>query len=298
MSTSRKPIFTGSGVAIVTPFTEDDIIDYPLLGEMVEFQIANSTDAIVVCGTTGESSTMSDCEHRDMIKYTVEKVNGRIPVIAGTGSNETKYAAELSVFAREAGADAILLVTPYYNKTTQKGLVRHYENIVNAAKLPALIYNVPSRTGMTVAAETYAELSKNEYIYGCKEASGDFSLAMKTAAICEKDFYIYTGNDDTITPMLALGAVGVISVLANVLPKQTSDICHSFFEGDIKRSLELQLKYLEFTNLLFCETNPIPIKAAMKLMGYKVGDLRLPLCDISDKNLALLIESMKKLNIL
>jgi 4-hydroxy-tetrahydrodipicolinate synthase len=291
----KKPIFTGSAVAIVTPFDKNGNVNAEKLGELIEYQIANKTDAIVICGTTGESSTLTDEEHKFAIEYTIKKVAGRIPVIAGTGSNDTNYGIELSVHAANAGADGLLLVTPYYNKTTQKGLIKHFNAIADAAKKPCIIYNVPSRTGMNVNPETYAELAKSDYIVACKEASSNISAIAQTAHLCGDNLVIYSGNDDQIIPILSLGGKGVISVLANVLPRETHEICENFFKGDLKKSLELQLKLLEFTNNLFIEVNPIPVKAAMNLLEFDVGETRLPLCDMSEKNLETLKSSMLKL---
>lgn len=294
----KKTLFTGSGVAIVTPFNSDGTVNYNRLGELIEFNIKNSTDAIIICGTTGEASTLTDAEHRECIKYAVEKVNGRVPVIAGAGSNDTAYSLDLSIFSKEAGADGLLLVTPYYNKTTQKGLVKHFLHIADKVDLPIILYNVPSRTGMNIAPETCKELSAHKNIVGIKEASGSISQVAEIAALCGDDLYIYSGNDDQIVPILSLGGKGVISVLANIMPKETHDICSLYFEGDVKKSRELQLRLLHFTNALFCEVNPIPIKAALNLRGFDVGTLRSPLCEISDCGLEKLKETMKEINLL
>jgi 4-hydroxy-tetrahydrodipicolinate synthase len=293
----KNTVFTGAGVAIVTPFI-NDTVNYEKLAELIEFQLLNSTDAIVICGTTGEASTLSDEEHKEAIRFTVEKVNKRVPVIAGTGSNDTGYSLELSVFAKEVGADALLQVTPYYNKTTQSGLVKHFHYIADRVDLPMILYNVPSRTGMTINPETYLELSKHKNIVATKEASGNISAIAQTAALCGDNLDIYSGNDDQIVALLSLGAKGVISVLSNVLPKETHEICQLFFEGKIKESLDLQLKLLEFTNDLFLEVNPIPVKTAMNVLGFDVGELRMPLCDMSEKNLATLKKSMQKIGLL
>lgn len=293
----KNTVFTGAGVAIVTPF-KNDTINYEKLAELIEFQLSNRTDAIVICGTTGEASTLSDEEHKESIRFTVEKVSKRVPVIAGTGSNDTGYSLELSVFAKEVGADALLQVTPYYNKTTQSGLVKHFSYIADRVELPMILYNVPSRTGMTINPETYLELSKHKNIVATKEASGNISAIAQAAALCGDNLDIYSGNDDQIVALLSLGAKGVISVLSNVLPKETHDICQLFFEGKIKESLDLQLKLLEFTNDLFLEVNPIPVKTAMNVLGFDVGELRMPLCDMSEKNLATLKKSMQKIGLL
>lgn len=282
--------FTGSGVAIVTPF-DGMKTNYDELGRLIEFHIANKTDAIVICGTTGEASTMPDEEHLAAIKYTVEKVNGRIPVIAGTGSNDTAHAIELSKKADEYGVDGILSVTPYYNKTTQKGLVAHFTAIANAVKVPVILYNVPSRTGMSFSIDTLKALAKVENIVGIKEASGNISYMTQVAAEVP-ELYIYSGNDDMIVPCLSIGGKGVISVVANVLPEETHNICRYYFDGEIENSRKLQLSMLELINNLFIEVNPVPVKTAMRLMGYNVGNLRMPLVDMEEGNLAKLKKSM------
>ncbi len=293
----KKKVFTGSGVAIITPFTENGV-NYDELGKMLDYHIENKTDAIVICGTTGEASTMPDKEHCDAIKYTVERVAGRIPVIAGTGSNDTPHAIKLSKFAEEAGADAILSVTPYYNKATQQGLIAHFTAIANAIKIPVILYNVPSRTGCNIAPETLKELSKVENIVGVKEASGNLSQVAKIASICDDDFAIYSGNDDQILPVLSLGGIGVISVVANVAPVETHDMVMKFLEGDIKTAKELQLGMIELCDALFCEVNPIPVKTAMKLLGWNTGDLRLPLTPMAEKNLDFLKSAMQNYGLL
>lgn len=279
----KKAPFTGSAVAIVTPLNENGI-DYEAYDRLIEFQIANSTDAIVVAGTTGEASTLTDDEHVEIIRYTVEKVAGRVPVIAGTGSNDTAYAIELSKAAEKAGADALLLVTPYYNKTSQRGLYQHFKLNADAVNIPVILYNVPGRTGMNISVDTCKKLSEVENIVAIKEASGDIGLAAKIAAACGDNLYLYSGNDDMITPMLSLGGKGVISVLANVCPKETHDICASYFEGDVKKSAALQLEYLDLVDALFCEVNPIPVKTALNMMGFEVGEFRLPLYEMADNN--------------
>lgn len=294
----KNTIFTGAGVAIVTPFDNNNNVNYAKLEQLIEFQIKNGTDAIIVCGTTGEAPTLSDYEHKEAIRFTVEKVNKRVPVIAGTGSNDTAYSVELSQYAKDAGADALLMVTPYYNKTTQAGLVKHFTFVADNVDLPIIVYNVPSRTGMNILPSTYKELSKHPNIAAAKEANGNISAIAETAELCGDDLDIYSGNDDQIVPILSLGGKGVISVLSNVLPRQTHDICRLFFEGKIKESLEMQLKLLEFTNNLFIEVNPIPVKTAMNLMGINVGGLRMPLCEMSEKNIKILRESMIKIELL
>ena len=288
----KKLLFSGSGVAIVTPFTEDGI-DFNKLGELIEFQIAQKTDAIIICGTTGEASTMPDIEHKAAIKYTVEKVAGRIPVIAGTGSNDTKHCVELSKYAEKVGADGLLLVTPYYNKTTQKGLIEHYTLIAKNVEIPIILYNVPSRTGLNLTPQTAKALSEVENIVAIKEASGNISQIAEVAALCGDNLNIYSGNDDQIVPILSLGGKGVISVVANILPKDTHDIVVKYLEGDIKGSMELQLKMIDVIKSLFIEVNPIPVKAALNILGFEVGSCRLPLTDMSERNAETLKNSLK-----
>lgn len=282
-------LFKGSGVALVTPFI-DDKVDYQKLGELVEYHINEGTDAIIVCGTTGEASTMSDEEQIHTIKYVVDKTNKRIPVIAGTGSNNTKHAIALSQKAQELGVDGLLVITPYYNKSTQKGLIAHFNAIANSVTLPIIVYNVPGRTGVSIAASTLKELSKIDNIVGVKEASGDLALAVEIARLCPKDFAIYSGNDDIILPLLSIGASGVISVIANICPKDTHDLVQKFFDGDIEGSRKLQLDMKALIDAIFIEVNPIPIKTAMNLLKFNVGELRLPLVDMSPCN----IEVLKK----
>ncbi len=286
-------IFTGSGVAIVTPFNEDETINYPELKKLIEFQIENGTDAIIICGTTGEASTLTDEEQIDCVRYAVEVVNKRIPVIAGAGSNHTAHAIELAQGCEKAGADAVLLVTPYYNKTTQKGLIEHYKMIAESINIPIILYNVPSRTGLNITPKTCYELSKIKNIVAIKEASGNISQVAEIAALCGPDFDIYSGNDDQVLPLLSLGGKGVISVLANVAPRDTHDMVMSYLEGDTKRATKLQLDTLNLINALFCETNPIPIKAAVNLMGFNAGKCKMPLCSMEDKNFERLKEAMK-----
>lgn len=282
--------FTGSGVAIVTPF-DGMTTNYDELGRMIEFHIENNTDAIIICGTTGEASTMPDEEHLAAIKFTVDKVAGRIPVIAGTGSNDTAHAIELSKKAEEFGVDGLLSVTPYYNKTTQKGLIAHFTAIANAVNVPIILYNVPSRTGMSFAIDTLKELAKVNNIVAVKEASGNISYMAKVAAEVP-ELYIYSGNDDMIVPTLSLGGKGVISVVANILPQETHNICDYYFKGEVQESRELQLNMLELINNLFIEVNPVPVKTAMNLMGFKAGNLRMPLVDMDSANLEKLKKSM------
>lgn len=294
-----KPIvFTGAAVAIITPFKEDGSVDYDTFGKIIEDQIAGSTDAIVVCGTTGESAAMPDEEHLAVVEYCVKKVAGRVPVIAGTGTNDTQHCINLSQGAEKIGVDALLLVTPYYNKTTQRGLIAHYTKIAESVKLPIILYNVPSRTGLNIAPETLKELSKVENIVAVKEASGNISQVAKIAQLCGDDMTIYSGNDDQIVPLLSLGGKGVISVLSNVAPKQTHDMVASYLEGDIKKACQLQLEAIELVDALFIEVNPIPVKAAMNMLGYNAGGLRMPLCEISDANKEVLRKAMVNYGIL
>ena len=278
----KKPIFTGAGVAIVTPFTKDNKINYDKLAELIEFQIANKTDSIIICGTTGEGSTLDHEEHSDAIRFTVEVVNKRIPVIAGTGSNDTNYAVKLSNEAEKAGVDGLLSVTPYYNKTSQRGLIEHFNYIADRVSVPIILYNVPSRTGVDIKPETYLELSKHERIVGAKEANGDISSIAKTISLCGPDFAVYSGNDDQVTALMSLGGKGSISVLSNILPKVAHDIPAKFLAGDYEGSRKLQLEYLDLCNNLFIDVNPIPVKEAMNMMGMDVGDCRLPLYRMTD----------------
>ena len=282
-----KKLFEGSAVAIVTPF-KDGKVNYEKMGDLIEWHIENKTDAIIVCGTTGESTTMTDKERKSTIKFIVDKVNKRIPVIAGTGSNNTAYSIELSKYCQEVGADGLLIVTPYYNKATQNGLIKHYTAIADSVDLPIILYNVPGRTGVNITPATVEKLSKIENIVAIKEASGNISQVAEIARLCGEDFAIYSGNDDQIVPILSLGGIGVISVLANVLPKETHDIVEKYLSGDVEESRKLQLSLNELVNSLFIEVNPIPVKAAMNLMGMEVGELRLPLTDISEQNLEVL----------
>lgn len=289
----KKEIFRGAGVAIITPFTETGV-NYNELGRIIEDQIAGGTDAIVITGTTGESATMTDAEHREAIRYTVEKVGGRIPVVAGTGSNETSYAIELSQYAEKVGADALLLVTPYYNKCTQNGLVAHYTKIADSVGIPAILYNVPSRTGVGIKTETYAKLSQHPRIVGVKEASGDLSAILRLRAATGDDFAVYSGNDDQIVPILSLGGSGVISVLSNVAPRAAHDICHHYFDGDVRTAAKMQIDYTDLIDALFCEVNPIPVKTAMRRLGYDAGPLRMPLSEMEPAHAAQLDAALRK----
>ena len=292
-------VFTGAGVAIVTPFKENGEVNYEKFAELIEFQIVNGTDAIIVCGTTGESSTLTHEEHLDVIRYCVEKVAGRIPVVAGTGSNCTETAVYLSTEAEKYGADALLLVTPYYNKATQNGLYKHFKTVADAVKLPCILYNVPSRTGCNIAPETAVSLcSEVENIVGIKEASGDISQVAKLMALADGRVDLYSGNDDQIVPLLSLGGKGVISVLSNVAPRQTHDICAKFFAGDVEGSCKEQLRAIPLCKALFCEVNPIPVKKALNLMAKEAGILRMPLTEMEEENAAKLEKVMKEYGIL
>lgn len=292
-------VFQGAGVAIVTPFKANGEVNYDKFAELIEFQIKNGTDAIIVCGTTGESSTLTHEEHLDVIRFCVEKVAGRIPVVAGTGSNCTETAVYLSTEAEKYGADAVLLVTPYYNKATQKGLYCHYKTVADAIKIPAIIYNVPSRTGCNVLPETVVKLcTEVENIVGVKEASGNISQVVKLMALADGKVDLYSGNDDQIVPLLSMGGKGVISVLSNVAPRETHDICAKFFAGDVEGSCQLQRKAVELCEALFCEVNPIPVKKALNLMGMDDGTLRMPLTEMDEANVPRLEKALKNFGIL
>lgn len=292
-------VFTGAGVAIVTPFKDNGEVDYEKFAEMVEYQIENGTDAIIVCGTTGESSTLTHEEHLEMIRYCVEKVNGRIPVIAGTGSNCTETAVYLSTEAEKYGVDGLLVVTPYYNKATQKGLYQHFKAVADSVKVPVILYNVPSRTGCNIAPETVVKLcTEVENIVGVKEASGNLSQIVKLMSLADGKVDLYSGNDDQITPLLALGGKGVISVLSNVAPRQTHEICAKFFAGDVAGSCVEQLRAIPLCNALFCEVNPIPVKKALNLQGRGAAILRMPLCEMEEENAVKLEKAMKDYGIL
>ncbi len=276
-------LFKGSGVAIVTPFKEEGI-NFDTLGKLLDWHIAEGTDAIIICGTTGEASTMSDDEKKAAFKFTVEKVAGRIPVIAGTGSNNTSHSINLSKYAEDVGCDGLLCVTPYYNKTTQKGLIDHYTAIADAVNIPIIIYNVPGRTGLNITPETLKILSNHKNIVGIKEASGNISQVVEIGTFCNDDFNMYSGNDDQVVPLLSVGGIGVISVVANIAPKEMHDMVISYLNGNVAKAAELQLKIKPLNDALFCEVNPIPIKTAMNILGFNVGNLRLPLTSMSDKN--------------
>ncbi len=291
-------IFTGAGVALITPMKEDGSVNYPKLKEILEFQIAHKTDAIIICGTTGEASTLTDEEHLECIRYTCEIVNKRIPVIAGTGSNCTQSAIYLSKEAEACGADGLLLVTPYYNKATQNGLKAHYKAIAQAVSIPIILYNVPSRTGTTIAPQTVVDLCcEVPNIVGVKDATGNLSEVAELLSIADGKVDVYSGNDDQIVPVMSLGGKGVISVLSNILPEETHNIAASYLQGEVEKSRELQLKYFALIKALFCEVNPIPVKMAMNLMGMQVGSLRLPLTEMEEKNAARLADEMRKAGI-
>ena len=289
--------FKGAGVAIITPFN-DDGINFAELGRIIDHQIEHHTDAIVITGTTGESATMTDAEHKAAIKFAVDHVNRRVPVIAGTGSNETRYALELSTYAESVGADGLLLVTPYYNKCTQNGLAAHYEKIADAVNIPLIVYSVPSRTGVSIKTETYVRLSKHPRIIGVKEANGDLTSILRLRKACGDDFYVYSGNDDQIVPILSIGGIGVISVLSNVAPQQTHDICQLYFDGKVEESARLQIDYCDLIDALFCEVNPIPVKTAMNLLGWNAGELRMPLSPMEPQNLERLRAALKAHNLI
>lgn len=284
-------IFTGAGVAIVTPFTADDQVNYEELGRMIDYQIENGTDAIIICGTTGESSTLSHEEHDECIRFAVAHTAGRVPVIAGTGSNSTAEAIRLSTHAEQSGADALLLVTPYYNKATQAGLIEHYTKIAESVSIPIVLYNVPSRTGVNILPETAVTLAKNvKNIVAIKEASGNIAQIAKLAALADGCIDIYSGNDNEIVPIMSLGGKGVISVLSNVAPRLTHDIAQNYLEGNLEEARRLQLESVSLIDALFCEVNPIPVKTAMNLIGWNAGDLRLPLSAMSEANKARLVK--------
>ena len=278
----KNTIFTGAGVAIVTPMNEDGSVNFDAYADLIDFQIENKTDAIITCGTTGESSTLSDEEHLEVIRFAIEQTAGRVPVIAGTGSNDTKYAIELSKAAGEKGADGLLLVTPYYNKTSQRGLVAHFGMIAESVSTPIILYSVQSRTGVNIAPETAFELSRYENIVAIKEASGNISQVAKIRAMCGDALDVYSGNDDQIVPLLSLGGKGVISVLSNVAPEVAHNICQFYFDGKVEESMKLQLEYLDLCNDLFIDVNPIPVKEALNMMGMNAGPCRMPLYEMTD----------------
>ena len=289
----KNPVFTGAGVAIITPMYEDGSINFDELGRIIEDQIAHHTDAIVICGTTGECSTMTDEEQLAAIKYTVDVVNHRVPVIAGAGSNDTDHGCALAAKSAECGADALLMVTPYYNKTSQAGLVAHFTAMAEAGGIPVIVYNVPSRTGLNIAPETALELSKHPLINGIKAASGNISQVAKIAALCGDELNIYSGNDDQIVPILAMGGEGCISVLSNVLPREAVRLCELFFSGDVRGAAALQCRLLPVIDALFSEVNPIPVKAALAKMGYGTDTLRLPLTPMEEGRRAVLLNALE-----
>ncbi|MFZ2761318.1 MAG: 4-hydroxy-tetrahydrodipicolinate synthase [Trichococcus flocculiformis] len=293
-------IFEGSGVAIVTPFkdTENQEINYEVLEELIEFQIANGTDSIIIAGTTGEASTLTDEEQLDLIRFTVEKVNGRVPVIGGAGSNDTRHGVGLTRAVEATGVDAILSVTPYYNKTSQKGLIAHYTAIANSVKVPIVLYNVPGRTGQNITPESLVELAKIDNIVSLKDATGNFGQAVDNLRLLGDRLDIYSGNDDTIIPLMSLGAKGVISVLANIAPKATAEMTHAWLDGDIKKAAAMQAEYKELIDCLFVEPNPIPVKAGMQLLGFNVGPMRLPLTDADQAVIDRLAAAMKKVGLI
>ncbi len=294
----REPVFTGACPALVTPFDESGSIDYNAFARHIDFQISNGVDAVCVCGTTGESSTMSIREHIAAVEFCVKHVGHRVRVIAGAGSNDTSAAVYLSQHAQDSGADALLLVTPYYNKCSQTGLIKHYEYIADRVEIPIILYNVPSRTGVSFTAETYQTLAQNPKINGVKEASGNFPLLAHTRFLCGDDFYIWSGNDDQVVPMMSLGAKGVISVASNIIPEVMVKVSHLCLENDFTAAARLQVDYMDLIDALFIEVNPIPIKAAMNLLGMGAGELRLPLCDVSAVHMEVLRASMQRMKLL
>ena len=294
----KKTLFTGAGVAIVTPFNNDGSVNFEVLGQLIENQIANDTDAIIICGTTGEASTLTDDEQIETIKFTVDKVNKRVPVIAGAGSNDTRHGLELCKRCEQVGADGLLIVTPYYNKTTQKGLVKYYTDMAGATDLPVIMYSVAGRTGLNIAPSTVEQLAKIENIVAIKEASGNISQVAEIAHRTQGNLDIYSGNDDQIVPLLSLGGKGVISVLSNVAPKYTHDMVMSYLNGDNEKATKMQLNCLGVVKALFCEVNPIPVKAALNMMGYNVGGYRAPLVEMDEENRLMLERAMKEFGII
>ena len=289
----KTPLFTGVGTAIVTPFTSD-FVDFNKFGELIEMQIAAGVEAIIVCGTTGEASTQTIPEHLATVEFAIKKAAGRTKIIAGTGSNDTAHAVMMSQNAEKSGADGLLMVTPYYNKTSQRGLVKHFEYVADRVGIPIILYNVPSRTGLSFSVDAYRELSKHPMINGVKEASGDLELLSQTVNACGDDLHVWSGDDSAAVPMMSLGAKGVISVLSNILPAETVALAHACLASDFAKARELHFKYYELMKTLFIETNPIPVKTAMNLMGMDVGHLRMPLCEMSEKNEAVLRDVLKK----
>lgn len=294
----KKPVFTGAGVAIITPFKSTGEVNYEEFGRIIDHQIAHHTDAIIVCGTTGEASALHDKEHREALAWCCKYVNHRVPVIAGTGSNDTAFAVELSKEAEEMGADGLLLVSPYYNKASQKGLVEHYTYIADRVNIPIILYNVPSRTGTSISCDTYKVLSKHKNIVALKEANGDISSVAHTVALCGEDLDVYSGNDDQVIPMISLGGKGVISVFSNFAPKIMSEITGLALNGKFKEATALQCKYLDLMNSMFIDVNPIPVKEAMNLLGYDVGPCRLPLCSTTPEKLEKIKSALKGVGLL
>ncbi len=290
----KKTLFTGSGVALVTPMHEDGTVNYEKLEELIEFQISGHTDCILICGTTGESATFTSSEYEKVVGFTYEKVAKRVPVMAGAGSNNTAHAVELSKIAASIGVESLLQVTPYYNKTSQSGLIKHFTTIADATDVPICLYNVPSRTGVTIQPQTFAELCKHPNIVAVKDAANDFSAAAKTMALCGEDLIFYSGNDDVVVPLMSMGAKGVISVLANIAPQQTHDITQDCLDGNYVAATRRMLGLLPVMNALFSDVNPIPVKEALNLMGYQVGECRLPLVSMSDKGREVLAAELKK----
>ena len=293
----KKLLFEGAATAIVTPFNPDGSINFEKYGELIDWQIESGIDAIVAVGTTGENATLSGEEHRKLMDFAAKRIGGRVPLICSTGSNDTAYGAETSKAAEEAGADALLLVTPYYNKTTQAGLIKHYEKILENVSIPAILYHIPGRTGMSVSVETFKELSKHPLVAGVKEASGSVSFAARLIDVCGDELPVYSGNDDLTVPIMSLGGKGVISVLSNVLPRETHEICRLCLENDFKAAARLAMKYMSLANALFAEVNPMPVKAAMNMLGLGVGGCRLPLCDVSEATSELLKNELLKLGL-
>ena len=290
----KEVLFTGAGVALVTPFKDDSSVNFDELERLIEFQIENGTDAIITCGTTGEAKTLSSLEHTAVIDFTVKKVNGRVPVIAGTGSNDTRYAIDLSNEAKSLGVDGLLLVTPYYNKTSQRGLIQSFNLIADSVKMPCILYNVPTRTGVNIQPQTYYELSKNPYIVATKEANGDVSSLVKTMELCGDDLAIYSGEDVLTYPIISMGGKGVISVFSNVLPREMHEFTKATLEGRTEEARSMMFRYVDLMNALFMDVNPIPVKAAMNMMGFACGHCRLPLVDMTDDMLAKLRVELAK----
>ncbi len=294
----KNTIFTGAGVAIVTPMNADGSINYDELGRLIDFNIDNGTDAIIICGTTGESSTMSDDEHTECIRYAVERTAKRVPVIAGTGSNDTAYAIELSQKAEEVGADALLVVSPYYNKTSQAGLVAHFTTIADSVNIPIVLYNIPGRTGVNIAIDTFVKLSKHKNIVAVKEAGGNINYFAKIIEACGDDLDVYSGDDGMIVPVMSIGGKGVISVISNIMPKETHEVCELCLENNIIEAGKKQIQLLDLINNLFIDVNPIPVKEALNIMGYSAGPCRMPLVPMAEKDRDSLVASMKKLNLI